>query len=438
MRHAVDLIIEPEFILPIVPARKVLEQHVVVIEGDRITNIIPAEEAHQRFAARDVIRLDHHVLLPGFVNLHAHAAMSVMRSLADDLPLMTWLQEHIWPAEGRHLSPGMVEDGTMLAGVEMLRGGITCFNDMYFFPDAAITSAHRLGMRICAGITLLEFPTAYAPDADTYLDKGLAVRDLYAGNPLVSFCIAPHAPYTVSDKSFERVATLARQLDLPIHLHLHETADEITNSLREHGVRPIERLDRLGLIGPDLIGVHAVHLSPNDIQCLAYYGAHIAHCPSSNLKLASGIAPIHAAQQAGINIGLGTDSAASNNRLDLWTEMRTAALLAKGSSGDARAVDAHAALAMATINGARALGLEDQIGSIEPGKHADLMAVRLDDMELMPRYDIASHLVYSAGREHVSHVWVNGRQRVRDRQVVGIDTAELRQRALAWQNRLKT
>jgi 5-methylthioadenosine/S-adenosylhomocysteine deaminase len=437
MRHAVDLIVEARWIVPMEPANTVLEGHAIVVDDGRIVGVIPATEAAERFAARTRMDLGEHALLPGLVNLHAHSAMSLMRGLADDLPLMTWLTGHIWPAEAKHVSPAMVHDGTLLACAEMLKGGITCFNDMYFFPEASVEAALRAGQRIVAGIIQIEFPSAYAADADAYLDKGLATRDRFAGEALVRFAMAPHAPYTVSDRSFEKTLTLARQLDLPIHVHIHETADEIAGSLKEHGVRPLARLERLGALGADLIGVHAVHLEPGEIARLSHFGCHIAHCPSSNLKLASGIPPVADLVRAGVNIGLGTDGAASNNRLDLWTEMRTAALLAKAQSGDASALGAHAALAMATINGARALGLDSEIGSLAAGKAADLIAVRLDALELQPCYDVASHLVYAAGREHVSHVWIDGRLRVDDGRLTTLDTVELRQLALSWQNRLR-
>jgi 5-methylthioadenosine/S-adenosylhomocysteine deaminase len=432
----IDLLLLARWVVPIEPAGIVLENHAIAIRDGDIVDVLPHAEAREHFSANQTADLDEHVLLPGLINLHGHAAMSLMRGLADDLPLMTWLQEHIWPAEAKHVTAAFVRDGTLLAGAELLRGGVTCLNDMYFFPEASIESCQRLGLRLAAGLTVLEFPTNYAADADAYLAKGLEVRDRYRDTALVSFCLAPHAPYTVSDTTFERIATLSEQLNTPVHLHVHETRDEIRDNLKQYGVRPLARLERLGLLSPSLIAVHAVHLDAAEIDLLKHTGSHIAHCPSSNLKLASGIAPTAALQAAGVNIGLGTDSAASNNRLDVWTEMRNAALLAKGASGDATAVNAHQALAMATINGARALGLDRRIGSLAPGKAADLIAVRLDSPELTPCYDVASHLVYAVGREHVSHVWVNGEARVADGQLLGVERRELRQLALSWQNRL--
>jgi 5-methylthioadenosine/S-adenosylhomocysteine deaminase len=262
------------------------------------------------------------------------------------------------------------------------------------------------------------------------------MRDALRDDPLLSFCMAPHAPYTVSDKTFERIVTIAEELDLPIHMHLHETGEEIATSLTQHGVRPLERMRRLGVLGPRLIAVHAVHLDDTELDLLARHSASVAHCPSSNLKLASGIAPVAAMLKRSINVGLGTDGAASNNRLDLFQEMRQAALLAKGASGDAQAMPAHAALAAATLCGARALGLETTIGSIVAGKAADLTAVHFDPVDLAPCYDPVSHLVYSAGREHVSHVWVAGRMLLEKRRFSAMDSTELEKVALLWHNKL--
>lgn len=429
-------IIEARWILPVLPARQVLERHAVLVEGSRIVALAPIEQLRAERPDLPRAELPAHVLLPGLINAHTHAGMTMMRGLADDLPLMDWLQQHIWPAEGMHGSAAFVHDGTALACAEMLCGGITCFNDMYFYPDAAAAAASTAGIRMAAGIVALEFPTPYAADAQDYLRKGLDARDALRDEPLVHFSLAPHAPYTVGDDTFRHIAMLAGQLDLPIHIHVHETAHEVAESLATHGRRPLERLDALGITGPGLAAVHAVHLSDSDIALLARHGASVVHCPTSNLKLASGIARTRDLIAAGVNVALGTDSAASNNRLDLWSELRLAALLAKGSSGDATAIDAHQALAMATINGARALGLAHLIGSLEPGKMADLCAVRLDDFRLQPRYDIASHLVYVAGREHVSDVWVGGVRRVTDG-TPQCDIATLLRQSATWQNRLQ-
>jgi 5-methylthioadenosine/S-adenosylhomocysteine deaminase len=377
------------------------------------------------------------VLIPGLINLHTHSAMSLMRGLADDQPLMTWLNEHIWPAESAHVSRDFVHDGTLLACAAMLKSGTTCFNDTYFFPDATARAAVAMRMRAVVAMMTVEFPSAYAASADEYLDKGLALRDELKDEPLLGFTFGPHAPYTVSDRTFERIATLTSVLDVPVHIHLHETAQEIADGMNAHGVRPLERLHRLGLVTPNLLAVHAVHLSATDISLMAQNGCHIAHCPASNLKLASGFAPIAACADAGINVGIGTDGAASNNRLDMLTEMRLAALLAKGASGDAAAVPAADALAMATINSAKALGMEDRIGSIEPGKYADLAALDFSHMETSPCYDVISHLVYAAASENVSHVWVGGELLLDGRVFTRADPSELIAKARAWKARIQ-
>ena len=428
-----DTIIDARWVIPVEPVLEVLDHHSIVIAAGLIVTILPTAEAHSRFAAKHIATLADHALIPGLVNLHTHAAMNLMRGLADDLPLMEWLKNHIWPAETRHVSRQFVYDGTLLACAEMLRGGITCFNDMYFFPDAAAEAALEAGMRAAIGVIVTEFPSAYASDADDYLHKGLEIRDRFAAEPLLTFTLAPHAPYTVSDKTFGKILTYAEQLDLPIHIHLHETQDEIQQSLDQYQLRPVQRLQNLGLLGPNLIAVHAVHLNQEEIAAFARMGCHIAHCPTSNLKLASGIARL---ERARINVGLGTDGAASNNCLDMFQEMRLAALLAKGGSGRAEELPAHEALQMATLNGARALGLDGKIGSLLPGKAADIVAVNLGDVETLPCYDPVSHLVYAAGREHVTHVWINGKPVLENRTLLTLDVKNLATQAVLWRDRI--
>ncbi len=431
---SVELVIDARWIVPVEPAGTVLVDHSLVVADGRILDLLPSADCATSYVAREHCRLDKHVLLPGLVNLHTHAAMSLLRGYADDMPLMRWLQERIWPAEGRLVAPEFVHDGTLLACWEMLRGGITCFNDMYFFPEEAARAALSAGMRAVLGITVFEFPSAYGSGPADYLDKGLQARAALRNEPLASFCLAPHAPYTVADATFERITALANEVDLPIHIHLHESSDEIDRSLAEHGVRPLARLERLGLLGPRLIAVHAIHLKQDEIERLAQRGCHVAHCPTSNMKLASGIAPITAMQACGLSIGLGTDGAASNNRLDLFREMRHAALLAKVATGDPARLPAQTALRMATLEGARALGLAHQTGSLEIGKAADLAAVRVDDWIMQPCFDPISHLVYVAGRESVSDVWVAGRRRIAAGQPCGLDVDALLQKIEMWQN----
>lgn len=433
----VDLRIDPTWIIPVEPEDALLAGHAVVVDAGRILDILPQTEADARYRARTHRRLPDHALIPGLINLHTHAAMALLRGYADDLPLMTWLQAHIWPAEQRWVCHEFVRDGTQLACLEMLRSGITCFNDMYFFPEAAIQAATEAGQRLAVGLIVIDFPSNYAADVDGYLKKGLALRDAMRGEPLVSFCMAPHAPYSTSDRSLEKVLVYAKQLSLPIHIHVHETHEEIRQGIAQHGVRPLKRLHRLGLLGPDFIAVHAVHLLDEEIELLAEHGCHVAHCPISNLKLASGIAPVASLLAKGVNVGIGTDGPASNNRLDCWQEMRLAALLAKGLSGQPEIVPARHALRMATLNGARALGLEAHIGSIEVGKQADLVAVNLSRPHTQPCFDPVSQLVYCAGREDVTQVWVAGREVVRDGRCLTLNEAEILRNAQIWRQRLQ-
>ena len=407
MKINVDLIIAARWLCPVVPSHTVLQNQAVVIQAGNIIDICLLDEATQ-YNAIETVQLNEHVLIPGLINLHTHAAMSLMRGLADDLPLMPWLQQHIWPAEQKFVSSTFVYEGTLLATAEMLSGGITTFNDMYFYPESTAEATIKIGMRANLGLVVMEFPTNYANDAESYIQKGLEARDHLRDAPQISFSFAPHAPYTVADATFERIMTLAEQVDIGVHTHMHETQQEIADSEQAHGLRPLNRFANLGMLSPTLTLAHCVHLNDAEIKLLAEHGCSIAHCPSSNLKLASGIAPITEYVKQGINVGLGTDGAASNNRLDMFAEMRLAALLAKGQSYDATAISAYQALEMATINGAKALNLSDKIGSIQAGKLADLCAVKLSDIETQPCFDPISHLVYVAGREHVSHVWVSG------------------------------
>ncbi|HTE14889.1 MAG TPA: TRZ/ATZ family hydrolase [Burkholderiales bacterium] len=431
-----DALITARWVIPVLPRDTVLEHYAVAVANGVIIDVLPSNTALERYPATPAIDLPDHALIPGLINLHTHTAMTLMRGLADDLPLMTWLHGHIWPVESRIVNADFVRDGALLACAEMLRGGITCFNDMYFFPEATAQAALQAGMRAAIGMIAVEFPSAYASDATDYLAKGMALRDSLRDESLLSFCLAPHAPYTVSDATFERIAIYAAELDVPVHTHLHETQDEIRDSLTAHGIRPIQRLKNFGLLGPNLIAVHAVHLTPEEITLLAEHGCHVAHCPSSNLKLASGHAPIHALLQAGVNVGLGTDSAASNNRLDLLSELRLAALLGKLGANDAAAIPARQALEMATINAARALGMEAKIGSLEIGKRADITAINLGAPELAPCYQPLSHIAYSAGREHVSHVWIDGVLRVCEGQLTSLDSADIVARAASWRNKI--
>ena len=433
----IDTIIEARWIIPAEPYGLVLENHAIAIDKGVIQAVLPASEISRQFSPIEHIVLPQHVLIPGLINLHTHAAMALLRGLADGLPLKEWLNDHIWPAEIKHVNEDFVLDGTNLACIEMLRGGTTCFNDMYFFPKESAKAMLASGMRGAIGMLTIDFPTAYANDPEDYLAKGLAMRDEYRHHSLLSFCFAPHAPYTVSDKTLTSVLTYAEQLDLPIHMRLHETEAEIKHSLENFGMRPIARLQRLGLLSPGLIGVNMIHLTEEEIELTGNQGCNVAHCPSSNLKLANGYSPVSALLRQGVNVGLGTDGAASNNRLDMFGEMRLTALLAKGQSNRADELPAYQALQMATLNGAKALGLGDRIGSLVKGKMADITAVDFSAPELSPCYDPVSHLVYSAGREHVSHVWVDGKILVKEGRLTTLNEQEILAKALFWEDRIK-
>ena len=432
----VDLLLSARWIVPVHPHGVVLEGHALAVDAGRIVALAPLAELEAAFQPRERVALDRHVLLPGLVNAHTHNPMTLMRGLADDLPLMRWLQEHIWPAEARVMGPAFVRDGVELAIAEMIRGGTTCCSENYFFPDVQAAAYSRAGFRAMVGLPLIDFPSAWAGNVDEYLDKGLAVRDAFRGNPLISFSLAPHAPYTVSDESFAKMRVYSDQLELPVHLHLHETSQECEDSRRQHGVRPMQRIEALGLLNRNLIAVHMTDLSAAEIARCAQAGVSVVHCPESNLKLASGFCPLAALLAAGVNVALGTDGCASNNDLDLFGEMRTAALLAKGVARDASAVDAASALRMATLGGARALGLEEEIGSLEAGKAADLVALRLDALETRPMYHVVSQLVYAAGRHQVTDVWIGGRRKLAEGALTDIDVDALLAKAEHWQERL--
>lgn len=433
MEHA-DLIIDARWLIPVEPAQALLEAHGIVVNAGNIVHIGPSSEIAARYAAESRVSLSEHVLVPGLVNLHTQAATSLLRGLADERPHGERLHNPLSAIESQTLSHAFVRDGTLLACAEMLQGGITCFSDMYFFPEAAAEAAVEAGMRASLGMVVLETPTPYAVDPHDYLAKGLAMRDDLRDEPLLTFCIAPHA---ASDSTLERVATYAAELDVPVHMRVHQSTGEIAESFAAHKARPLARLQRLGLLGPSFTAVHCVHFEPSEIDALCQHDCSVAHCPSANLRLGRGIAPVAAMLTRGVNVGLGTGSVTSNARLDVLGEMRAAALLAKGASGDPAAVPAHAALHMATLAGAKALGLDEHIGSLVPGKRADIAAIRLSDLALAPVYDALAHLVYAAGREHVSHVWVGGKLRVEDGALTGLDARELALKAAHWRDRIK-
>lgn len=433
----VDILLHARWIIPVEPADIVLEDHTLVIRDDLIHDLLPTAEAREQYSAGAVYELGNHVLIPGLVNCHTHAAMSLFRGLADDLPLMQWLNDHIWPAESRWVNEDFVRDGARLAVAEMIAGGTTCFNDMYFFPDHTADAAIEAGIRACVGLILIDFPTAWAKNAQEYIDKGEAVHDKYRHSPLIRTAFAPHAPYTVSDEPLSRISVLAEELDVPVHMHVHESEDEIRQSMETFGKRPLERLHDLGLLSQRLLAVHMTRLTDGDIELAAKYGVNVVHCPQSNLKLASGFCPVARLLAAGINTTLGTDGAASNNDLDMLGEMNTAALLAKGVAGDPTAVPAMQALRMATLDGARALGMNEQIGSLEIGKQPDVVALDLERISTQPLYDPVSQLVYAASHKQVSHVWVAGKLLYDNGDYTTVNPDEILDRCHAWAKHIR-
>ena len=435
--QSVTTIIHARWVIPVVPRNCVLENHSVIISGQQIIDILPSAEATTKYTAKEEYTLENHALLPGLINSHGHSAMSLFRGLADDLPLMEWLNDHIWPAEAKWVDEAFVADGTLLAIAEMIRSGTTCYSDMYFFPNisAKVATEHKIRTQIC--FPILDFPTAWAQNSEEYIHKGLELFDQYKNSDYVSVAFGPHAPYTVSDEPLKQVAMLSEQLNAPVQIHLHETEFEVQESIEKYGVRPLQRLADLGLLSPALQCVHMTQINDQDLDLLSRNGVHVIHCPESNLKLASGFSPVDKMLKTGINVSLGTDGAASNNDLDLFGEMKTAALIAKAVSGDASAVNAHEALEMATINGAKAMGLEEKIGSLEKGKWADIIAVDLGFLDCQPVYDAPSHIVYATNSHQVTHSWIGGSIHMKDRQLTMIDTLHLSERVHNWAEKIK-
>ncbi len=432
----IDILIHARWVIPVAPDDRVLEYHSLAIHGGRIREILPTGEARTKYTPHMEQDLPSHALIPGLINAHTHASMSLFRGLADDLPLMTWLNEHIWPAEKRWVSEEFVADGTRLAIAEMLRGGITCFNDMYFYPDITARICVSTGIRAVVGLILIDFPSTWASDPDEYLHRGLEVHDRYRNHGLIHTAFAPHAPYSVSDAPLEQVRTLADELNIPIHIHVHETRDEIRHGLSQFGKRPLARLQELGLLSPSLVAVHMIQIEDEELEQFAQSGAHVVHCPESNQKLANGFCQVDKMLKAGINVALGTDGAASNNDLNMFGEMCSASLLAKGLSRDPKALPAAMALRMATLSGAIALGIDAETGSLEAGKSADITAVDLNSIETQPVYNPISQLVYAAGRDNVTDVWVGGRHLLSRGELTTIDTVEILERAAEWRSRI--
>ncbi len=434
-----DTLIEARWILPVTPDQPCLENHAVAVTNGRIAGIRPIEEAQQAFRADVTVTRPDHVVLPGFVNTHTHAAMTLLRGFADDMPLESWLRDRIWPTEKRWVGAEMVRDGTRHAIVEMMKCGVTCFSDQYFFPETVADVADEMQIRADVATPVIDFPTAWSANGEDCLKKAAdLVHDAYADHPRITTCFAPHSTDVLSDDTFSALRVLADQLDRRVQIHLHETAAEVEKAVAETGERPLARLARLGFLNGSLLAVHAVHLLDDEMAAMAEAGVSVAHCPRSNLKLASGLARVHAMLSAGVNVALGTDGAASNNALDMLGELRAAALLAKGVAGDATALNAHQALRMGTIDGARALGLHDEIGSLEDDKAADVICIDLSHPRSQPLYDPASQVVYTCAASQVSDVWVAGRHLIDDGRPTLVDEQEVIARSHEWQRRIST
>ena len=437
----VEQIISPEWIIPVSHngkrQLKPLVNHSVAIDKHKIVAIGPTKQLLEDFGAVEQLELPGQALIPGFVNCHTHAAMSLFKGLSDDLPLMMWLENHIWPAEKKWIDDKFCEDGVTLAIAEMLLSGTTCFNDMYFQPNMTAKVAQHLGMRATIGMLVFDFPSVWGSGWEAYLKKGLSLRDDYKHSDLLSFAFAPHAPYTVSDEPLSKIATLSNELSIPVHMHIHETAHEIKESLSKYGKRPLKRLQELDLVNPNLIAVHMTQLQRNEIETVASHGVSVVHCPQSNMKLASGISPVQDLLTADINVALGTDGNASNNDLNMFSEMKTASLLSKVYTGSAQACSAADILYSATMGGAKALGVDDDCGSVEVGKAADLTTINLNTLQAQPVYDPVSQIVYTAGREQVTHVWVNGKLQVKEGQLTQLDEQKLISMAQLWRDKIQ-
>jgi 5-methylthioadenosine/S-adenosylhomocysteine deaminase len=422
----------------------VLIDHCILIKDGLILAI--EKQAECQIPTIETIDLGQQVLMPGWVNAHGHAAMSLFRGLADDLPLMTWLQEHIWPAEGQHVDETFVKEGTELAIAEMIQSGTTTFADMYFYPQQSGEAALAAGIRAVCFTPILDFPSNYAQNADEYIRKAVACNDSFNDHPLnqhpinghrlVQIGFGPHAPYTVSDEPLKEITALADQLDMPVQIHLHETAFEVSESLEKFNKRPTQRLADLGFLTERVSCVHMTQIDDSDISILQKTGASIVHCPESNLKLASGFCPISSLSAANITIGIGTDGAASNNDLDMFSETKTAALLAKGVSQDASSIPAIEALTMATLGGAKALGINTITGSLKIGKAADIQAINLNTLSSQPVFDPISHLVYCAKSTQVSYVWVNGQCLLKEGKLTTLDEEKLIDQAKGWAKKI--
>ena len=428
----VSLIVTHATVITVDAQRRVIDDGAVAIDGTRIADVGRAAEIAARYRAADTIDASGSVDMPGLINTHTHAPMVLFRGLADDLALMDWLQKYIFPAEAKTVSPEFVRVGTRLAALEMIESGTTTYTDMYYFEDEIARATKAAGLRGVLGETIIQFP---APDAKTPAES-LARTERFAAefahDDLITPAVAPHAMYTLDADTLKACRSLADRLHIPVIIHLAETRDEVKTSNEKYHLTPTAFLDSIGFWGPRTIAAHAVHVTPEDIQILARRHVGVSHNPESNMKLASGAAPVPAMRSAGIAVGLGTDGAASNNDLDMFEAMRQAVFLHKLVTGDPRAIPAPAAIEMATIDGARALGMERDIGSLEAGKLADLLVVSMASARQTPMYDAQSHIVYVTRGDDVRTTIVNGKVLMRDRKVLTLDAPRVLADARAY------
>lgn len=433
----VQQIVHARWIITCEEQNRILENHALILQNEWIVDIVPSHVAKEKYTSDHIEHFTTHAIMPGLINTHTHLAMNLFRGLADDLALMDWLNNHIWPAERQWVSHDFVKDASLCAMAEMIRGGSTCFNDMYFYLQATAQAADIAGVRGSIGITVIDFPTGWAQNVDEYFEKGIAFYQEYQSHPRIRTTLAPHAIYTVAEKNLMRVQEVAETYDLKINMHVQETADEVNQSIAQTKKRPLKRLQDIGFVTPRLIAVHMTQINDEDIAILQEGRPSIVHCPESNMKLASGICPVTEFQSKGLNVALGTDGAASNNDLDMVGEMRSAALLGKLSTLNPLATPAEEILKMATLHGARALGIDDITGSLEKGKAADFIAINLDELETLPIYHPVSQIVYASSRQQVTDVWVAGKRLLKNRELTTLDIKELKQKANQWREKIK-
>ncbi len=435
--RTVSLVITNGIVVTVDANRRVIQHGAVAIDGRDIVAVDTADAIAARVRGTETIDAAGAVVMPGLINTHTHAPMVLFRGLADDLALMDWLQKYIFPAEAKTVTPAFVRAGTRLAALEMIESGTTAYVDMYYFEEEIGRVTKAAGLRGVLGQTIIQFPV---PDAKTPAE-GLARAERFAkefaGDALITPAVAPHAMYTNDPDTLKACRALADRLHIPVITHLAETRDEVTTSQEKYHLTPVAFLDSIGFWGPRTIAAHAVHVTPADIQILAGRHVAVSHNPESNMKLASGIAPVEAMRNAGVTVALGTDGAASNNDLDMFEAMRQAAFLAKVGSGDPRAIPAAAALEMATIEGARAIGMDREIGSLETGKRADVLVVSMSSARQTPMYDPVSHLVYVTHGDDVRTTIVNGRVLMRDRRVLTLDAAQVLADARAYTDTIR-